>query len=625
MAQFVQRTHRLVLLLVLLLTLASCMVPIPAMPSAPTPTQAADPVADFSGQLMLALVEHDYTALQQMMGNPFTLAYWQAEGASLPPGVAIADLRSNYLPEGATFAFNTTTDLTALLGGVDPLSLWGPAVDAVKAIYLTGLGADHRAEAILVIARDATGKPYWHGMLVAADGFTATGSPTALATEASPTASPTLTPLPTMTATATNPPPTATQPPPPDSGLYPTEVRYLLVLQNVNVRNGPDTQYSRIGRYMAGQVIDVFGANANRTWWNVRCPNGTVGACWVVNEADTTQPTSAPTPTPPPPPPGQPIRIRFPAGGTSATVQGTVRFPDRVQYVLQAAAGQEMTVEIRSPGDRANFAITGVSDGQPYKRLENEDRSFTFRLPTTQDYLISVATPGGTSDFALRVTVVTPGPTPPPAPTRIQFPPGGTTATVNGLVRPPDRPQYVLKALAGQEMTVQIISPGNLANFAITGVSDGQPYKRLENEDRSFTFTLPATQDYLITVASAAGAVDYSLTVTVVGSTPPPPTEPIRIRFAPGATSATVEGSLAAGAYQEYLVAARAGQQMTVDLYAAADNTLLAITGADGTPYKRGAVGGPSFTFTLPTSQDYIISVIADGNATGYTLVVTIY
>jgi hypothetical protein len=211
-------------------------------------------------------------------------------------------------------------------------------------------------------------------------------------------------------------------------------------------------------------------------------------------------------------------------------------------------------------------------------------------------------------------------------PSRIQFPPGGTTATVNGLVRPPERPQYLLRALAGQEMTVQIISPGNLANFAITGVSDGQPYKRLENEDRSFTFTLPATQDYLITVASAAGAVDFSLTVTVLGPPPEPPTsEPIRIRFAPGATSATVDGSLPAGARQDYLVDARAGQQMTVELYAAADNTLLAITGADGTPYKRGSVGGPSFTFTLPTSQDYILSVIAEGSGTGYTLVVTIY
>jgi hypothetical protein len=136
---------------------------------------------------------------------------------------------------------------------------------------------------------------------------------------------------------------------------------------------------------------------------------------------------------------------------------------------------------------------------------------------------------------------------------------------------------------------------------------------------------LPTTQDYLLTVASAAGAVDFNLTVTVVWSTsPPPPSSPIRVNFAPGATSASVSGKLLSGGRQDYLVRALAGQQMTVELYADRGDTLLAVTGNDGTPYKRGAVGGPTFRFTLPRTQDYILSVIAT-SGTSYTLVVTIY
>jgi len=52
--------------------------------------------------------------------------------------------------------------------------------------------------------------------------------------------------------------------------------------------------------------------------------------------------------------------------------------------------------------------VQGVSDGQPLKRLENEDRRWTGTLPATQDYLITVATPSGTSAYTLVVTIVTP-------------------------------------------------------------------------------------------------------------------------------------------------------------------------------------------------------------------------
>ncbi len=398
--------------------------------------------------------------------------------------------------------------------------------------------------------------------------------------------------------------------------LYPTEVRAIRVVQNVNVRSGPGTQYQRLGRYITGQVVDVFGTNAAGNWWNVRCLDGSVGNCWVTGARDTTQPTT------PPPSALSPIRIQFPAGGTSTTVRGHTGPSTPVVYSLRALAGQQMSVQISSPNNRANFAIVG-GDGTPYKRFTHENRIFSFILPSTQDYHITVMSNTSEVDFSLTVTVITPAPPPPAEPIRIRFPSGGTSATINGLVRPSQQPRYVLRALAGQEMAVQIIAPGNLANFAITG-ADGTSYKRLASESRFFSFTLPKTQDYEITVASAGGAVDFNLMVTVIWPSAPPSTEPIRLQFQPGAISAEVAGSLPSQGRQAYLVRALAGQEMSVEVYANRGRVWLAITGADGTPYKRGSVGGSAFRFTLPATQDYEISVIAADGRVDYTLVVTV-
>jgi hypothetical protein len=57
-------------------------------------------------------------------------------------------------------------------------------------------------------------------------------------------------------------------------------------------------------------------------------------------------------------------------------------------------------------------------------------------------------------------------------------------------------------------------------NFALVGVDDGQPYKRIVNEDRTWEGILPRTQEYMLTVVSAEEAADYEL---LVGLVPAPP------------------------------------------------------------------------------------------------------
>lgn len=104
-----------------------------------------------------------------------------------------------------------------------------------------------------------------------------------------------------------------------------------------------------------------------------------------------------------------------------------------------------------------------------------------------------------------------------PVPERIQFAPGETSITLDSMLEPPLRDVYVFRAFSGQRVTLEIVSESNRANFAISGVDDGQPYKRLEDELRSWNATLPTMQDYLLTVAAPADAptTGYRLTLTI--------------------------------------------------------------------------------------------------------------
>lgn len=115
------------------------------------------------------------------------------------------------------------------------------------------------------------------------------------------------------------------------------------------------------------------------------------------------------------------------------------------------------------------------------------------------------------------VDLIGPCATPQPAPQRIQFAPGETSATLEGMLEPPQRDDYLFRAFAGQQVTIEIVSESNRAGFAVSGTSDGQPYKRLEDEQRIWSAELPQTQDYLLAVAAPVDAppTGYRVFVTI--------------------------------------------------------------------------------------------------------------
>jgi hypothetical protein len=175
---------------------------------------------------------------------------------------------------------------------------------------------------------------------------------------------------------------------------------------------------------------------------------------------------------------------------------------------------------------------------------------------------------------------------------------------------------YVMHVAAGQfiEMNATTGVMGQGMRFSIVG-ADGVVVKPMG--DAHVRTLVPSTQDYYVELVSDVGAVDYRMSMLI----------PVRIRFASGGTSAEVTGSLAAGDTRHYVLRALAGQRMIVDPYTIRGRVGLVISGTDGQVLSSGRVGHPGGVYDgiLPTTQDYLVSVRADGGTgADYTLEITI-
>lgn len=123
-------------------------------------------------------------------------------------------------------------------------------------------------------------------------------------------------------------------------------------------------------------------------------------------------------------------------------------------------------------------------------------------------------------------TAVPPTPAPPtPAPLpeaiRIQFAAGGTSAVINDDLEAGQTLYYVLKANASQTMSVKVTSPNSDVYLGVFG-ADSQFLLNPTSQNTVWSGTLPATQDYYLSLTAGGGKTSYSLTVDI----PPLPTVP---------------------------------------------------------------------------------------------------
>ena len=296
-------------------------------------------------QLRQVLVDtlnaRDYEKLKTLMEPSFMIAYWRSEGTTNTKEQAVEQLQRNLLHPTSPVSADPNKDLAALLG-MDPVTIVGPGVVEVSPLFTSGWGAQGKDEAILFLAKRPNGEPYWYGLLFAKDGF-AKPAPIVLTPVV-------VTPVDTkayatqvkyvlalqdvrmrsgpgtqfniigfiaggQTAKVTgvnsdgnwwrvicpdnstgscwvSAARNLTSPsdgPLPDTTGYPTNVQYVMALRDVNIYSAPGDQFSIIGFVAAGQTAKVTGISADRNWWRVICPDGSVGSCWVTTAPDQTR------------------------------------------------------------------------------------------------------------------------------------------------------------------------------------------------------------------------------------------------------------------------------------------------------------------------------------------------
>lgn len=99
-------------------------------------------------------------------------------------------------------------------------------------------------------------------------------------------------------------------------------------------------------------------------------------------------------------------------------------------------------------------------------------------------------------------------------------------------------------------------------------------------------------------------------------------TGPQEIPFAPNTTASLVRGSLLPLGDQVYTLPGAAGQSLTLSIRAPYDQVALSLRGAtDGTVLTRVVSNTMRWSGTLPSSQDYVITLVSSaGTATSYVL-----
>jgi len=161
--------------------------------AASTPTPTAEPTLSaeaFEAAVEQAIVEHDLGRMAALMGDPFTIAFWQAEGNGLAPADAARQLANDYLAANGVLTFEkpAAADLIRILKGTDPRTMWGPGVKVASVILSQGWGRDGKSIAFLILAQRADGRLYWHSVLFAgADLLAAKPAPSTTPKPAGPT------------------------------------------------------------------------------------------------------------------------------------------------------------------------------------------------------------------------------------------------------------------------------------------------------------------------------------------------------------------------------------------------------------------------------------------------------
>ncbi len=221
--------------------------------------------------------------------------------------------------------------------------------------------------------------------------------------------------------------------------------------------------------------------------------------------------------------------VLFPANTTSATVTNLLSPRAADTWIVHGLAGQKLSLQLMSSTGKAYLIVSGANRTL---LLSGDTQAITFSgiLPATQDYYIivnsnSLVCSNYTLTASLDIPSTIPNMPPPtttycsdqPGKTDFLFSANTTSATVTNLLSPRAADTWIVHGLAGQKLSLQLISSTGKAYLIVSGANRTL---LLSGDTQAITFSgiLPATQDYYIIVNSnSLVCSNYTLTAGLTG------------------------------------------------------------------------------------------------------------
>jgi hypothetical protein len=239
--------------------------------------------------------------------------------------------------------------------------------------------------------------------------------------------------------------------------------------------------------------------------------------------------------------------------------------------------------------------------------VQREEPALTPILVTTAPPTVVAVTPSTTATATTPATATKPVETSTVEPVTATSPaPATTVATPVGTV--PANASYVMALVdlnlrSGPGLGYSVVgwmTHGQIAR--VTGASSDGGWWRLDCPSST-------TTECWVTAGSAY--------------TKPQP-DAARIQFPAGVTSQTVSSTMSGADQIHYVLAAGAGQTITIDV-SPSDRMLLHVQGLrDGRIYKYLLSGGSSWQGVSPQAQDYLVALNATGDSVSYTIRVSV-
>ncbi|MEJ2448156.1 MAG: hypothetical protein P8Y37_09505 [Anaerolineales bacterium] len=213
--------------------------------------------------------------------------------------------------------------------------------------------------------------------------------------------------------------------------------------------------------------------------------------------------------------PSVPTEIKFRAGGTLAYLKGDIAAGEQLAWTFGAAAGQTLIAGVSSNDVDVYLEVKGMDDGEILVPFSERSASAAFRLPSTQDYQITLTSPTDNVYF-LSVEI----------PVDLTVTLGAGPVSVDGYVDVlggfyPDaltRVRYLIYLEEGTTLNVQLKSAAldNLT-LALTGKDDGVPYLRYVVKSAGINdLPIPVSQGYYLDVYDVSSqSAEYTLVVEV--------------------------------------------------------------------------------------------------------------